>query len=53
MSRLAGRAAAQPRDEGVEPLSVLLDHLGRLLAEEYVASMTTTLPTSDEPEENP
>ena len=41
----------QPRDESLRCFDALLDHLGRLLAEEYVAILMSTTPVTDDTEE--
>lgn len=50
MSARAQPAKLQPREQGAKSLEALLDHLGRLLAEEYVTILTSTTATQDGPE---
>jgi hypothetical protein len=45
------RQSPKSRDEEVESLAALLDHLGRLLAEEYVAILMSARPTEVDPRE--
>jgi hypothetical protein len=52
MSRRARPAKSQPREEGVDSLEALLEHLGRLLAEEYVTLLTSTPVDPDQAEED-
>lgn len=51
MSRPMRRQSPKSREEDVDPLGALLDHLGRLLAEEYVAILKSARPPEDDPKE--
>jgi hypothetical protein len=51
MSTAMRQQSAKARDKQTDTLCALLDHLGRLLAEEYVAILTSPHPPSGDPEE--
>ena len=51
MRRRPRQESAHPDHEGVERLGALLDHLGRLLAEEYVAILKSPAPVANDAEE--
>jgi len=51
MSTRVRRQSPKSREEPAEPLGPLLDHLGRLLAEEYVAILMLARPPEGDPEE--